>query len=86
MDGDPDPQFQFVSSPLPECGQLGGPIAHRHREPYGLPGGVVDLHGVVEEHEHAVAGDNGVHLFVPRIHIDGVIGIEKGHPVAHAAL
>jgi hypothetical protein len=41
---------------------------------------------VIDMIEHAIAGDDGVHLLVPRIHIDGVIGIEEGNPVAHAAL
>ena len=58
-DGDADAEREIVAAPAPLLRQVGGALPHRDREPHRVPRRVVERNGIVEEHQHAVAGELG---------------------------
>ena len=75
--------------------QVGGGLAQGQRfgfthQPFGIGGFAAAIIqpaiAVLHMRQHALAGDERMDLAMAGIHVDGVVGIEKGNPVRHAAL
>ncbi|MFN8644886.1 MAG: hypothetical protein U0802_25655 [Candidatus Binatia bacterium] len=58
-DGDADAEREVVAAPAPLLRQGRGALAHRDRQPHGIPRRLVERHRIVEEHQHPVAGELG---------------------------